>query len=154
MTYSIFAGSQNGAFVIDPSSGQISCPVASAPALQVPNVNFTVTLAVRDAGINGPVMWAYSNITITIVQSLNAPTVPSYALFVPELSPTGTFVANVSGDSLNFKRTLTYTLTPTTFYALFPFQVCNVLLNRLQQCTTIIVFCALRLSDRYCQYGR
>lgn len=97
-----------------------------APSLmppQVLNSNYTVTIGVRDAGIDGPALTVLRNFTLNVFQTHAAPTVPSYVLSIPELSPAGTFVANVTGYSPNFQSKLSYTLVPTTYVANFPFAI-------------------------------
>ena len=77
----------------------------------------------RDAGINGPSYTVLRNFIVNIVISYQPPTIGAYNLSVPELSPQGTYIANVSGVSANFQTGLSYTLAPTTFMANFPFDI-------------------------------
>lgn len=109
------------AFAIDAATGQLS--VTRSNAFTVPNVNYTLTVGVRDAGIDGPAYSVLRNFTINIVQSFQPPSVPAYAFTVPELSPPGTLVGLVYGTSNNFATALSYTLVSTAFLSTFPFLV-------------------------------
>jgi hypothetical protein len=46
--------------------------------------------------------------------------------FFPIARAAGTFVGNLTGYSLNEFMNLTYSITPATYYAAFPFTVVNV----------------------------
>lgn len=108
-----------------------------------------MTIQARDAGIDGPVMYATTNVTVSVVRGVFPPTLPSYNFSVPELSPAGevasiaslvaawraelyaspqsppllegTFVGNLTGYSLNDYMNLSYTIAPAVYYAVFPF---------------------------------
>jgi len=128
LTFSLVTASNpGGAFAIDPLSGQLSIATPGAPALATIGNNITLGVAVRDAGINGPVFWAYTNITVAVVFAHNAPTMPPYAFSVNELSAAGTWVGNVTGWSQNFMAIMTYTISPANAEATCPFAIASVL---------------------------
>jgi len=88
-----------------------------------------ITVAVRDAGIDGPVFWAYANITISVVISTIPPTFPQgpYVLTVPELSPAGTFVGNITAASPNYAAIMQYTISPSLPSFTCPFIIISTL---------------------------
>jgi hypothetical protein len=110
------------AFTIDPSTGQLSIPDGGNSAVSGA-AHYNLTVTVRDAGVDGPAVTAYSAINVTVILGTFPPTLRAYNLSVPELTTGGAVVAIVNGASLNFNATLTYTLTPIMFYAAFPFTI-------------------------------
>lgn len=92
-------------------------------------------------------MQATTNVTITVARGVFPPSLPPYTFSVPELSPAGafvvastvtsraahlgfpdpgTFVGNLTGYSLNDGPNLSYTISPSIYYATFPFTVVSV----------------------------
>jgi hypothetical protein len=130
--YSIAAFNPNNAFAIDSATGQLTIPNASNPAVFMPSNNvppqYTMTIGVRDAGVDGPAYWAYVNITVNLTKTYAPPILSPYILFVPELSTNGTAVGTVSASSLdsNSLLSMSYVLTPAQFYPTFPFSIASL----------------------------
>lgn len=128
LTFSLVAATNpGGVFSIDPSSGQLSVANQFSSVVQTPGSNTTITVAVRDAGINGPIFWAYANFTISIVISAYPPNITAAAFSVPELSAVGTFVGNITASSLNYAAIMSYTLSPQSASDTCPFAIASVL---------------------------
>jgi hypothetical protein len=125
--YSIVANNPSNAFAIDQATGQLTIPSASNPAVQMPAnkipPQYSMTLAVQDAGIRGPAQRAYVNITVNITETFFPPVLTPYSFLIPELSTNGTQIGTVSATSLSLSSllTLSYTLAPTMYYPSFPF---------------------------------
>jgi hypothetical protein len=128
LTFSLVASTNpGGAFAIDPSTAQLSIAIPTAQAVQVTGNNITLTVAVRDAGIDGPVFWAYANVTVSVVFAAHPPTLSTFAFSVPELAAANTFVGNVTGYSLSFSSVMTYTISPASSESTCPFAIASVL---------------------------
>lgn len=123
LTFAIVGGNSNGAFSIDPSTGRLSVVDTSKT---VGIASFNLTVSVRDAGIDGPAGVAFSGVNVTTTLGTFPPIIASYNFSVPELSATGTPVGVVTGWSVNFNLSLTYSLTPIGYYATFPFIITTV----------------------------
>ena len=106
-------------------SGRLSIVDENNPAI-AGIVWYNLTISVRDAGVAGPVGWAYTGVNVTTTFGTFPPVITSYNLSVPELSPSGTPIGIVTATSVNFNTTLTYSLIPIGFYAVFPFTITTI----------------------------
>jgi len=123
LTFAIVGGNSNGAFSIDTSTGRLTVADESKTTGLV---SFNLTIAVRDAGIDGPISWAYTGVNVTTTLLSRPPVVAPYNFSIPELSPAGTPLGIVTAYSLNDNRTLTYSLLPLGYYPTFPFSVTTI----------------------------
>lgn len=123
LTFAIVGGNSNGAFSIDTSTGRLTVADESKTTGLV---SFNLTIAVRDAGIDGPISWAYTGVNVTTTLLSRPPVVAPYNFSIPELSPAGTPLGIVTAYSLNNNRTLTYSLLPLGYYPTFPFSVTTI----------------------------
>jgi hypothetical protein len=128
LTYSIVANNPLNAFTINSMSGQLSADGSSMavrmPANDIPP-QYSVMIGIHDAGIDGPVYWAFYNMTINVTAVHFPPTLTPYNFSIPELSTNGTVVGTVSATSLTTSSLLTmsYSIAPSTYYSNFPFYI-------------------------------
>lgn len=65
-TFAIVSGNLGGTFAVVPSTGQIFVANNLSSFFQFGQPNFTLTVSVTDAGINGPRYTALANVTIVV----------------------------------------------------------------------------------------
>ena len=108
ITYSITGGNDSGAFAINSVTGEISV-VDNAPLDFEVNPSFTLEITATDDGV-APLA-STANVTITLTNENEAPTMPDDTLFVDENSPNGTVVGTVSAGDPDAGDTFTFTIT-------------------------------------------
>jgi hypothetical protein len=103
--YAIVGGNTDGAFAIDPASGEITVANPAAINFEV-NPTFGLTVQVSDDG--APVLSASANVTIDLGDVNDAPTLGSASLQVTEATGAGTPVGLMAGADEDAGDSLTY----------------------------------------------
>jgi cyclophilin family peptidyl-prolyl cis-trans isomerase len=106
LTYAIAAGNTNGAFAINPLTGQIT---VGDPTSLPTNSPFTLTVQVTDN--NSTPLSSSATVTITSVGANTAPSIPNKGVNLPDGSPNGTIVTSMAGTDPDAGQTLTYAIT-------------------------------------------
>ena len=105
-SYSIVGGNTNGAFAIDPVTGEIR--IANAAALDFETTpSLTLTVGVTDAGG----LFDSATVTITLTNVNEAPVVADQSFSTPENRANGTVVGTVASSDPDASDTRSYSIT-------------------------------------------
>lgn len=107
LTYAIDSGNTNGAFSIDPATGEIS--VANAAALDFEATpSFSLVVSVEDDGTPG--LSASAAVVIALGDLNETPTISGEAFSLAENSPNGTVVGSITATDPDAGQSLTFSI--------------------------------------------